>query len=248
MIRQFVLTVAESKRLIARAVAGMEVLQRAKREGMLVIATGTTNSYVAEEVLGRSFDKRAYLSGLTLPKNPDRAPEPRPQQMPDLVFRRGELVPDLDRFTAVPHLQAGDVYIKGANALDYRNKTVGILIGGDSSGTIGRALGTIIGRRVHLIVPVGLEKLVYEDISGIARKLLSPDCTGDRLFPVTVATIVTEIEALKMQCGVEALLVAAGGIAGAEGCVRLAVEGDAEQVERARTLHREIQGEPRFLI
>ncbi|MDO8671369.1 MAG: hypothetical protein Q7O66_08050, partial [Dehalococcoidia bacterium] len=150
MIRQFVLTVSESKRLIARAVARMEVVQRAKNEGMLAIATGTTNSYLVEEILGRAIDKRSYLSGLTLPKKPEKGSEPRPAPMAELIFRRGEIVADLNRFTCVPHMQAGDVYIKGANALDYRNKAVGILVGGDTSATIGNAIGTIIGRRIHL--------------------------------------------------------------------------------------------------
>lgn len=146
MIRQFALTVSESKRLIARAVARMDVLQRAQSGGMLVIATGSTNSYLVEEVLGRPSDKRTFLSGVTVPKNPERLPEPHLGRMAGLVFRRGEIVSGLDRFTSVPHLRAGDVFVKGANALDYRNKTVGILIGSASSGTIGNAIGALIGR------------------------------------------------------------------------------------------------------
>lgn len=248
MIRQVVFTVAESKRLIARAVAGMEEVQRARSEGMLVLATGSTNAYLVEEILGQRIDKRAYRSGMTTPKDPEKAAEPLPKPIPDIVYRRGEIVPDLDRFTAVPHLRAGDVFIKGANALDYRNKMVGITIGGETAGTIGNCIGSVVGRRVTLILPVGLEKLVYEDIPTIARKLLSPDCTGPTLFPVPVGTIITEIEALKMLTGVDALLVGSGGVAGAEGCVRLAIEGSEEQVERARAIHREIQGEPRYVL
>lgn len=46
MKRQFVLTVSESKRLIAKGVAALPEVKRAMEEGMVVVATGTTNAYV----------------------------------------------------------------------------------------------------------------------------------------------------------------------------------------------------------
>ena len=248
MIRQVLLTVSESKRLIARAVAQMEAVRRARAEGILVICTGTTNGYLLEELLGKPIDKRAYRTGTTAPKEPERCGLPEPPRIPDVVFRRGEIAPDLNRFTAVRLMGSGDVFVKGANALDYNRKTAGILIGGSDSGTIGNAIGRLVGGRVQLIIPVGLEKLVYGDVLELSRKTLQPEATGPTLFPVTVGTIVTEIEALRLLAGVEATLIASGGITGAEGAVRLLLEGDAAQVERALEIVSGIQGEPRFLL
>ena len=46
MKKQFVLTVAESKRLIAKGVAALPQVQRAMKEGIVAVAPGTTNGYV----------------------------------------------------------------------------------------------------------------------------------------------------------------------------------------------------------
>ncbi|MHC4704557.1 MAG: hypothetical protein ACYTFQ_28760, partial [Planctomycetota bacterium] len=64
---QVVLTVSESKRLIAKAVAQMPVVKEALRDGMIIIAKGTTNTYVAEELLGRKIARGAYVLGRTYP-------------------------------------------------------------------------------------------------------------------------------------------------------------------------------------
>jgi len=43
---------------------------------------------------------------------------------------------------------------------------------------------------------------------------------------------------------VDATLVASGGIAGAEGAVRLLIEGTEEQVEKAKSIIQAVKGEP----
>jgi hypothetical protein len=245
--RQIVLTVSESKRLIAKAVAKMPAVQRAKREGILVIATGTTNAYVLEEILGQSIDKRAYRSGMTMPKSPEQSPTPASPKIADVVYRNGEIDNSLDRFTAVPHMGRGDVFIKGANALDYKNQMAGILIGGETGGTIGNCVGRVIGARINLVIPVGLEKQVYEDMTALSRLTADADYVGPSLFPV-YGDIVTEIEALAMLMGVKATLLSAGGTCGAEGAVRLLIQGDPDRVEAALALSSQVQGEPRYLL
>jgi len=242
MQKTFVLTVSESKRLIAKGVTKWPSVQRALREGMVVVATGTTNSYVVEELLGRKIDKTSYRSGLTLPRHPPRPPQLSDEVMPDVVLRDGAPVEDLDRFTAVGHMKAGDIYIKGANALDYRRRVAGVLIGLETGGTIGTVLGGLVGRRVELVIPVGLEKLVYEDIYEISRRLGEPGTDGPRMMPVW-GTIITEIEALNVLAGVDALLVSSGGVCGAEGSVRLLVRGEKEQLEATERLLDEVWGE-----
>ena len=247
MKKQVVLTVAESKRLIAKGVAAMPEVKRAMKEGMVVIGTGTTNAYVLEELWGRRIDKRRYRSGITTPDKPEKLEVPQEEPIPDVVFRKGEVIKELDRFTAVKEMEKGDVYLKGANALDYVSRVAGVLIGSPTGGTVGAVIGQIVGKKINLIIPVGLEKLVYEDINELHRLASEEDCEGPNLWPLT-GNIVTEIEALKILTGVEATLLAAGGIAGAEGAVRLLLEGTEEQVEAAVKLVGSIKGEPRYLL
>jgi hypothetical protein len=67
------------------------------------------------------------------------------------------------------------------------------------------------------------------------------------MWPIT-GVIVTEIEALQILTGVDAHLYAAGGIAGAEGAVRLLLEGSDDEVKAALNLVDSIKGEPRYLL
>lgn len=247
MKRQVIFTVSESKRLIAKAVAAMDVVKKALEDGIIVIAKGSTNSYVVEELLSKKIDKRAYLTGTVTPTKPLTSGMPEPKPMKDIVLVKGVVDESLDRFTAVEKMSKGDVYIKGANALNYKEKVAGILIGSKDGGTIGRTIGHIVGRKINLIIPVGLEKLVYESVWELARKMNSPDSEGPSLMPVT-GLIVTEIEALKILTGVDATLVSSGGIAGAEGAVRLLIEGSKEQIEKTLSLLQTIKGEPPLML
>jgi hypothetical protein len=242
-----VLTVAESKRLIAKGVARLDVVQTAMREGLVSVNTGTTNSYVVEELLGEPIEKAAYVTGITLPMKGVTRTEYEP--IPDIVFRDGKLTDEFDRFSVLKAMQPGDVVIKGANALNYEKGVAGILIGHPQGGTIGGILGSIVGRRLNLIIPVGLEKSVGVDIEKVAGTLREPDeYLGDvpRLWPVR-GNIVTEIEALTILTGVKAMQMASGGVGGAEGGVRLLLEGAKEVLDDTlKFLDENIFGEPPF--
>ena len=52
MLIQVTITPAEGKRLIGRAVASMDIVQHALKDGTIVIATSTSSSFVLEELLG----------------------------------------------------------------------------------------------------------------------------------------------------------------------------------------------------
>ena len=56
-----ILTVAESKRLIAKAVAQMPIVKNALANGMVIIIKGTTNAYVAEEITGQKVSTMQHL-------------------------------------------------------------------------------------------------------------------------------------------------------------------------------------------
>jgi hypothetical protein len=104
---------------------------------------------------------------------------------------------------------------------------------------------------VHLICPVGLEKLVADVIEasrhcGIAT-LDRADGIPVGMAVLTNARVVTELEALEFLCGVSAWHVASGGIDGSEGAVTLAVEGSQQAVKAAVDLAEALAGEPPVL-
>jgi hypothetical protein len=247
MKRQIILTVSESKRLIAKAVKELPQVKAAMEKGIVSIPTGTTNAYILQELLGEKFDLRRYRSGITVPKTPEKKSEKQEEPMKDVVFVNGLPDPDLDRYNSVEKMGPGDIYIKGGNALDYLNYTVGVLIGGPQGGTVGRVLGHLIGKKIELVIPIGLEKLVYSDINELHLLAGESDSKGPSLWPLT-GTIITEIEALDILTGVDSVLYSSGGIAGAEGAVRLLLMGEDKEVENAIELIESIKGEPRYLL
>jgi len=242
-----VLTPAEGKRLIAKAVAKSPAVVQALASGMVIITRGTTNTYVAEEILGQPVERGAFVSGRVYPAKGGRRLQPA-QTLADIVLVNGKHVPEMTLADALQKLKPGDVVIKGANALSYDRKTAGILIGHGSSGTIGQVYPHVVARKATLIIPVGLEKQIAGDVADVSARLREPieSLTPEpSMFPVT-GQIVTEIEALDILGGVTAFQAAAGGIGGAEGSAWLVFRGPKTKVEAALKLVQEIQGEPPF--
>jgi len=226
----------------------MPEIKKVLREGTLIIARGTTNTYVAEEILGEEIEKGAFVSGRVYPEKGGKRLEPSSTRR-EIVLINGSIAENMTLKEGINRLKQGDVVIKGANALDYKNKTAGVLLGSNTGGTTGKILPTVVARRVHLIIPVGLEKLVAGEVLDMTHKMREPVeslNTIPSMFFIT-GTIVTEIEALKILAGVTAFQAGAGGIGGAEGAVYLIVRGTKEQVENALKLVESIQGEPPFV-
>ncbi len=244
MQKSFVLTSSQSKRLIAKGVAVYEKGQRSLKNGIVAVCKGTTNGYVVEELSGDRIDKTLYCTGTTTPAR-KKSGASTSNSLPDVVFRDGQLWEDMSATGASEEMKAGDVFIKGANALNYERRQAGVLIGHPTGGTIGAAIGRLIARRAVLMLPVGLEKSIPGDLYETARLIAAEKGEGPALWPVN-GEIFTEIEALGTLCGVKALPIAAGGILGAEGAVRLSVHGDKEQLRRVEAMVDEIQNEPPF--
>jgi hypothetical protein len=247
MKAQVTLTVSESKRLIARGVAALDVVRQKMRRGIVMVSTGTTNAYVLEELLGERFDKRTYVTGRFTPAG--KVLDWPKTNRPDAVFRDGRLAPELNRFSAVKVMQPGDLFIKGANALNYERGLAGIWVGGEGGGTIGGTLGYIIARRLRLLLPVGLEKCVPYPIEAAAAAVgAEEEALGSvvSLFPVW-GQVFTEIEAFRALADVEAIPCGAGGIAGAEGAVSLLLRGDGDAMRAAMGIVEQVRGEPAFV-
>lgn len=239
------LTPSESKRLIAKGVAALPQVKQAMARGLVIIARGTSNTYVAEELLGNRIEPKCeYLRGCIV--NGELGANTRRGGGPDLVLRDGKLI-GVRPQDAIKEFSADDVFLKGASAVDASGEA-GVLAAGSDGGTIGYALTTLIARRAHLIVPVGLEKLVPNVAEasrrcGVFRFKYSTGLPC-ALVPLVNAEVVTEVQALAILARVRATHVASGGIGGSEGAVVLALEGSDESVERAFGIVKSVKGEP----
>jgi hypothetical protein len=253
-MKQFVITPAAGKRLIGKALVVHPAIQTALRSGTVAIIAGTTNGYVAEELLthigqAQDFARRRFFRGITLPptrSTTEAGRVPDESEFPgDVIIVKGVWHKGRTIFDVADDLKEGDVILKGANALDLSRKRAAILIGHPKMGTVGAALQAVIGRRVWLILPVGLEKRIPGDLDDLADKLNAPGAHGPRLLPVP-GQVFTELDAITLLTGASAELFAAGGVCGAEGSLRLAVSGDTEQLEAVERLFKSVASEPAF--
>ncbi len=253
IMKQLLFTPSAGKRLIAKALAQNPTVLRALKKGTLVIVAGTTNGYVAEEILKilkiEGFSKANFFRGLTLPPGGAVNSEGRlvdeSKFIGDVVINKGEWQKGKNIADVVDSLKEGDVILKGANALNIEKKQAAVLIGHPKAGTVSFIMQAVAGRRVKLIVPVGLEKRVNNDLYALTEKLNSPNASGYRMYLVP-GQIFTEIEAIKQLSGANAELIAAGGIYGAEGSYLLAVTGTDAQENYAEKMWKSIASEPPF--
>ena len=246
MQTQIVLTSSQSKRLIARGIAGWEPVRNALRNGILAVAKGTTNSYVVEELLGAPYDKTHYVTGRTAPAGADTSWAKADAQ--EIIFEKGAPVAGKTAVEMVAKMGAGDVFLKGANGINYDLGQAAVLIGHPTGGTMGAAMGGLAARRVRLVHPVGLEKSVPGDLAVAARQMAEEGAGVGEVWGLWVSQgeLFTEIEALETLYDVEAVPIAAGGIAGAEGSVTIALFGTKGELDRVLGEIAEIQKEPPF--
>lgn len=240
------LTPSQSKRLIAKAIVAWEPVKAALKNGIVAVGKGTTNAYIAEELKARDFDAVRYCHGRNAPAGVDTSWLKGDAQ--DVVFEKGVQLDGKTAVETVAKMASGDVFLKGANALNYDLGQVAIQIGHPTGGTMGGALGGLITRRVRLVHPVGLEKNIPGDLVVAARRMAEEgSVVGDAWgLWVSQGEIFTEIEAFETLFDVEAVPVAAGGIAGGEGQVTIALFGTKGELEKAVQFTRDIQKEPAF--
>ncbi len=242
----FSLIPSESRRLIGKAVARMEEVKIANEKAYVIVNGGTTNAYVAQELLGGSYPQpEKYTAGtsthrlLCVTDADKRDPFP-------IIFYKGERS-DKKLPEALTDFHKETVIIKGANAIDCTGKAAVIAAGFDG-GTMGATLGVAVSQGLKYIVPVGLEKMVPSVEKACAHtgaKTIDYTIGADfGMFLLPNAMVVTEIEALKILADVEATHVASGGIGESAGAVVLVVEGPEDKVKKAVSLVESIKGEP----
>ncbi|OGP87311.1 MAG: hypothetical protein A2031_06320, partial [Deltaproteobacteria bacterium RBG_19FT_COMBO_43_11] len=218
-MKQFIITPAAGKRLIGKAIVAHQAVKAVRKKGTIVIIAGTTNGYVAEELLSKAsktkdFKRDRFFRGIVLPPGgpktkggrlADQSSFPGDVVIQDGVWQRGKTI-----FDVVDDLKEGDVILKGANALDLAQRRAAILIADSKAGTIGVAMRVVVGRRVRLIIPVGLEKRISGNLDEIVAMMNEPGGEGPRLMPVP-GEVFTELDAIALLTGAKTYLVSAGG-------------------------------------
>ena len=238
---------AAAKQLIAKGVAAHPIVQRALQEGTIIVTLGTTNAYVAAELLGVPIDHGAFAAGVIDDRWNVNARIGEAQEIAIVRGKRAEADPD----EVLKSLGAGDVVIKGGNALDPFG-TVGVLMASPTGGTIGRHIPAALARGVDVVMPISVVKSVHASISDLAPQLGSQrmdlgDGLACGLYPL-IGTLVTEIEALDLLFSVEAAHVASGGVGPGIGSISVVLEGSEDDVSRAYALLTELADEQEPLV
>ncbi|MFX0198026.1 MAG: hypothetical protein ACFFCW_18050 [Candidatus Hodarchaeota archaeon] len=255
MRAQVTLTSSESKKLLAKAAAATSLIKKAMEKGLIVIHPSSTTLFLVEELIGKR-PEGVWVCGMILPKGTciSRETYEVAKSLRDIgigqfpfswvldkgVFRRG-----LPLVSLLDEMGRGDIYVKGANAIDPEGK-VGVLYAAPGAGTIGKVISARRRKGFTIIVPIGLEKLIPTPITK-AAKVASRERTDVAmgqpvgLIPVP-GRVISEIEAIDILSGAEAMVVAAGGLGGAEGSITLVIRGSEEKVNRGLQVIKDVKG------
>ena len=241
----FALTPAESKRLLAKAVVQMEEVKLANEKGYVVIAGGTTNGFVAQEMLGLDIEQQRFTAGIVSRGVFCVTPEDQRAQI-GVVVHQGKIM-DMTMKEAFEDFHPETVVIKGGNAVD-PDGNVGVISAGFDGGTVGNSIGYLTSTGMKYVAPVGLEKMVAsvkEAAIWTGAKTFDYSMGADYgMFCIVNAIVVTEIQALKILADVKAVHVASGGVGGSEGAVILVISGEEANIEQAMRIVESIKGEP----
>ena len=242
----FTLIPSESRRLIAKAVVQMKEIKIAKEKAYIILCGGTTNGFIAQELLGmRELEPQKFTAGtnthrlLCVTDADKRIPFP-------IILHKGErsskTLPE-----ALQDFHIETVLIKGANAIDPEGN-VGVITSGFDGGTIAATIGTVTSQGLKYIFAVGLEKLVSsvkEAAAWAGAKTLDYTIGADfGMYCIPNGIVVTEVEALKILAGVEAKHIASGGVGESAGSVVLVIKGEEANVRKAISIVESIKGEP----
>lgn len=247
MRAQFTLTSSESKRLIAKGVKALPSIQKALSDHTIILAGGTTNGFLVEEILGESIEEKStYTVGIVTDGKTGVSKEEN-RIHPYVISKGKSLAKEIHWKEYLPQIKPGDVFIKGGNAVDHTGLAA-VLVSNPMGGTIGAAQGPLYARGIELVVPIGLEKLVPDVREAVEFMSVAPvdEALGDKvaLIPMLGATVVTEITALETLFKVKAKCIGAGGVTGSEGAVILVIDGTETEVQKALEEIRALKGEP----
>ncbi len=138
MIATFSLSPAGAKRLIARGLINEPVFQQAMTHGRMIIAVGTTNSYIAEELgLISADEKPRFAAGIVSGGVPCiTAADTR---FANICLENGRIIKEVSWEEFIMDFNRDDVFVKGANAFD-ADGNAGVLLANPKGGTVGELL------------------------------------------------------------------------------------------------------------
>jgi hypothetical protein len=254
---QVVLTPTEAKRLLSKAVLQLDEVKKALDDGIMVVHPSSTTIFMLEE-LGLQLPKeRIWVCGHISPTGlclsrkqiDERKDNPNwtgAQYAFDLIFRKGKLLPHAESALGpvLDEMIDTDLYVKGVNAIDPDGKAGVLLAARSTGGSIGMVLQKQKVKKFKMIIPVGLEKRIPIPISqalAAAAKTQKAQGIPCGLWQLK-GKVITEIEAFRLLCDVEAIPISAGGVCGAEGAFVWVLTGDEQKVEKAYNLCSQIHG------
>ena len=256
MRAQVVLTTVESKKLIAKGILQMEKVKKALKDGLVAIHPSSTTYFIKEE-LDCPLPSKVWVCGWILPKGTCGSgqvlehykKEGRWKDILDFphtwVFKKGQIQTGMKLGEIIQQMDVDDVYIKTGNALDPQGN-VGVLLGRQDGGTISRVVGAARGRGFEIILGIGLEKLIPVSIREASKEAGAKRMDYAMGIPVGLipidGTTVTEIQAIRMLTGADAIPIAAGGLGGAEGSLSLIIKGEEEEVRKGIDLVKSVKG------
>jgi hypothetical protein len=261
MRAQVTLTPSESKKLLAKSLMVMDSIKRARHGGLLVIHPSSTTLFLVEELIGKR-PEGMWACGVVVPKGmclswevlesgffrqtPSKGGAQDMREFPfSWVLDKGEFHTGIPLGSLLERMGKEDVYVKGANAIDPEGK-VGVLYGAKGAGTIGKVIAASRRRGFEIILPVGLEKLIptpIADASKVASREGTDVAMGTPVGLIPVAgEVVTEVNAIDILSKAQAVVVAAGGLGGAEGSVTLVMRGSTDEVNRALKVVKDVKG------
>jgi len=230
-------------------VAALDFVQERFKNGIIGVKTGTTNYFVVMALLANrqkdweSIKDHVKACGMAAGRGMcgekwhigEDAVKRKDTRIPQLAFRKGEIWEGPLDEIVLREMTEKDIYITGANALDFQGNTA-IELGGWNGGSIGRVLNTIYGKGIRLLIPVGLEKLIPTPIPEVLKETghCGLDYAHGEWYGVMPmhGTVFTEIDAFKMLTGAKAVPVGAGGVKGAEGAIHFSITGTEDQVKK----------------
>ena len=245
---QFYLTPAAGKALIGKAVAALPDVQKAVAEHMVVVVAGTTNAPVAYELLKsigeqEGFCAKNFFRGITAPAGA----KAKTEFIGDVVICKGKWLRGKTLYDVADEMGKGDIYFKGANAVNLQEGQAGVLLGNPAAGTVMPIFTAVYGKRAKLYVPVGVEKRVDAPISLLVDRINDGESEGLRMAPLP-GEVVTEIEAIEILTGARAMLVGSGGVLGAEGGAYFLAEGTEEELAALKKVLEMVKDEPAFSL
>lgn len=242
------LTVSEGKRLIAKGIAVSSYVREKMKKGTIIITRGTTNTYIAEELMGLDVAHGAFLTGHFVPVGKEKMNKNITTRINEIILVDGKRV-DMSYTDALKTLKEGDIVFKGGNLLNYNEGQAAVCVGAADGGTIYKCLPFVGKGKARLVVPIGLEKETSAHLKDIEVELEKKNeklSFIPKIYVYKDCSIYTEIEALKQFANVNVFPFGVGGVAGREGGVSLAVAGSQEEVGKVLELVKSIQGEESF--